>query len=152
MIQALGPDQQQLHQQPPQQQLLHTSGNALPGGNFIAGMSMGSRSTPGSPQEQNRPNSFEVIGSAESLVGRVSTTPLRLYPISNPNLFSFSRVFVGACRTRLRKVLWSWFYTLYITRNAGSSRYDKRRNGFGSTSINAAKSCYCIRINNQSSQ
>lgn len=30
------------------------------------------QSTPGSPQEINRPNSFEVIGSAESLVGRVS--------------------------------------------------------------------------------
>lgn len=30
------------------------------------------QSTPGSPQEHNRPNSLEVIGSAESLVGRVS--------------------------------------------------------------------------------
>lgn len=29
------------------------------------------QSTPGSPQDR-RPNSFEVIGSAESLVGRVS--------------------------------------------------------------------------------
>lgn len=29
------------------------------------------QSTPGSPQERGRPNSFEVIGSAESLVGRV---------------------------------------------------------------------------------
>lgn len=65
--QALGPDQQHLQQQ--QQQ--HTSGNAMTGGNGIAGINMGSRSTPGSPQEQNRPNSFEVIGSAESLVGRV---------------------------------------------------------------------------------
>lgn len=92
MIQALGPDQQQLHQQPPpQQQLLHTSGNTLPGGNFIAGMSMGSRSTPGSPQEQNRPNSFEVIGSAESLVGRVSTTPLPPYARTRIH-FQFSRI------------------------------------------------------------
>lgn len=30
------------------------------------------QSTPGSPQEHGRPNSFEVIGSAESLVGRVN--------------------------------------------------------------------------------
>lgn len=45
----------------------------MPGGNGVAGINMGSRSTPGSPQEQNRPNSFEVIGSAESLVGRVSS-------------------------------------------------------------------------------
>lgn len=29
------------------------------------------QSTPGSPQEHNRPNTLEVIGSAESLVGRV---------------------------------------------------------------------------------
>lgn len=29
------------------------------------------QSTPGSPQEHGRPPSFEVIGSAESLVGRV---------------------------------------------------------------------------------
>lgn len=43
----------------------------MSGGNGIAGINMGSRSTPGSPHEQNRPNSFEVIGSAESLVGRV---------------------------------------------------------------------------------
>lgn len=28
--------------------------------------------SPGSPQEHGRPNSFEVIGSAESLVGRVN--------------------------------------------------------------------------------
>lgn len=31
------------------------------------------QSTPGSPQEHGRPTSFEVIGSAESLVGRVRT-------------------------------------------------------------------------------
>lgn len=31
------------------------------------------QSTPGSPQEHGRPTSFEVIGSAESLVGRVIT-------------------------------------------------------------------------------
>lgn len=30
------------------------------------------QSTPGSPQEHGRVSSFEVIGSAESLVGRVS--------------------------------------------------------------------------------
>lgn len=29
------------------------------------------QSTPGSPQDHGRPTSFEVIGSAESLVGRV---------------------------------------------------------------------------------
>ncbi|XP_031617633.1 voltage-dependent calcium channel type D subunit alpha-1-like [Contarinia nasturtii] len=29
------------------------------------------QSTPGSPQEHGRPTSFDVIGSAESLVGRV---------------------------------------------------------------------------------
>lgn len=32
------------------------------------------QSTPGSPQEHGRPVSFEVIGSAESLVGRVTIT------------------------------------------------------------------------------
>lgn len=31
------------------------------------------QSTPGSPQEHGRVSSFEVIGSAESLVGRVSS-------------------------------------------------------------------------------
>lgn len=72
----MGPDQQQphhhtlQHNHPPQQRLM--SGSMMPGGNGMAGVSMVSRSTPGSPQEQNRPNSFEVIGSAESLVGRVS--------------------------------------------------------------------------------
>lgn len=30
------------------------------------------QSTPGSPQEKGRPNSIEVIGSADSLVERVS--------------------------------------------------------------------------------
>lgn len=29
------------------------------------------QSTPGSPQDHGRPTSFEVVGSAESLVGRV---------------------------------------------------------------------------------
>lgn len=30
------------------------------------------QSTPGSPQDHGRPTSFEVVGSAESLVGRVN--------------------------------------------------------------------------------
>lgn len=36
------------------------------------------QSTPGSPQEHGRISSFEVIGSAESLVGRVSNKQLFL--------------------------------------------------------------------------
>lgn len=41
------------------------------------------QSTPGSPQEVNRPNSFEVVGSAESLVGRVSDRAERTYTLLN---------------------------------------------------------------------
>lgn len=77
----MGTDQQQAQQQ-------HLNGNRHFGGSGVnnGGISGGNvmsndktntsdrlvQSTPGSPQEHNRPHSFEVIGSAESLVGRVS--------------------------------------------------------------------------------
>lgn len=37
------------------------------------------QSTPGSPQDHARPTSIEVVGSAESLVGRVIHNPLIYY-------------------------------------------------------------------------
>lgn len=57
------------------------------------------QSTPGSPQEHGRPNSFEVVGSAESLVGRVSVLIMNC-PLSYHFLklnVTYQTYKIGAC-------------------------------------------------------
>lgn len=102
------------------------------------------QSTPGSPEQHGRPNSFEVIGSAESLVGRVSNNTIHFLnrKKNNANFFLMhSRAPIGFGGTGARQIRGSGLHSIHVERNARSTEYDHRRNGHGCTPTDGTKSC-----------
>lgn len=136
-------DQQKTLQQPTSGDYAISNGFPVPStnesnemGNFHAKQRL-TQSTPGSPQDHGRPTSIEVVGSAESLVGRVRMSIISVEFCFNTKCFL---IWTGSCGAGTRKILWSRFHTIYIAWNARSFKYDQRRNGYGRASTYATKS------------
>lgn len=106
--------------------------------NGSAGAERLSHSLPGSPAD--RRSNFEVIGSAESLVGRVSCSLFRKrnQPFQVFSTFLIDCFFTGTRRARTGKILWSRIREVHIKRDARSPGDDSRRDGPGSSPAFAA--------------
>ena len=96
-----------------------------------------SHSLPGSPADR-RPTFPEVVGSAESLVGRVSSIMLDTVCLSLSStggcFLSKTLLLTGTSGAGSWQILWCWFCSLYISWDAGSFRHDSGGDGSGSTS------------------
>lgn len=98
-----------------------------------------SHSLPGSPADR-RPTFPEVVGSAESLVGRVSirwhyTRYSMLIILKYWRLFSEQTLLLsGTSGAGSWQILWCWFCSLYISWDAGSFGHDPGGDGSSSTS------------------
>lgn len=102
-----------------------------------------SHSLPGSPADR-RPNFPEVVGSAESLVGRVSVEWFCVRCITSYHshiecsFVTKALMLTGTGGARSWQILWCRFCPLHVSWDAGSIRHDSGGDGSCSTSALAA--------------
>lgn len=101
-----------------------------------------SHSLPGSPADR-RPNFPEVVGSAESLVGRVSVewfcaTCIIYHSCIEYYFLTKTLLLTGTGGARSWQILWCRFRSLHISWDAGSVRHDSGGDGPCGTSALAA--------------
>lgn len=98
-IWRLAPIDQQKTMHPMSGGYASSNGMALPSTNEATDMANFytkqrlTQSTPGSPQDHGRPTSIEVVGSAESLVGRVIISFITFFFAFSHHVFSFISIF-----------------------------------------------------------